>query len=344
MSSQPLTLKAKLGLILFGVMLSLVASEVFLHFYMRAPKGTEFESLDDLRRAMLNPSETNPGGGQDEYESGNLRGLVAPHPKDEIIFDMLPNLDLKFQRARVQTNSCGMRSPERPITKPAGTMRIALLGDSFAFGWGVEQEESFAQVMENALNRIADGKVKFEVLNFGIPGYSTFQQVAKFAESGLDFDPDAVLVFFIENDFGFPFFVRDVNNPGSMLSAVSFAKLTWQAVVDPKIEEQKQRLNSYDPNRALAQLADLCKDRGIKLYFTINPKKDWKKHKKRLWILRERPWDIRSLELRPNFERIISDQAIEEKALTLSFDPHPSPLRHRIYGELLASELMEIVP
>jgi hypothetical protein len=108
----------------------------------------------------------------------SLRAIVRSHPSDSIIYTLKPDLDLNFVRARVQTNSCGMRSPERPIVKPPGVYRIALLGDSFAFGWGVEQHETFAQKLEDVLNKRSRGHVKFEVLNFGVPGYSTFQEVA----------------------------------------------------------------------------------------------------------------------------------------------------------------------
>lgn len=341
MNQISFTWKVKAGLIAFGVIFSLALSELVLELFIRPQKGTQFETLDEVRKAMLSPSSTgadNPGTG---LESGNLRGLVAPHPNDQIIFDMIPNLDTLFQRSRVKLNSCGLRSPERAFQKPADTFRIALLGDSFAFGWGVKQEENFASVMEDTLNRISKGSPRFEVINFGTPGYSTFQEVAKFEEIGLQFSPDAVLVFFIENDFGLPFYVKDIYNPGSILSSVSFARLTWQAF-DPKREEQKLQLTSYDPNRALARLSDLCRSRAIPLYVTINPKKGWKSHKRRLWILRERP-DIKYINMRGHFMDMMERYRIPEKDLTLSWDPHPSPIRHRMYGTILTLPFMEYV-
>lgn len=337
------TWKAKLALILFGITLSLVVLEVGLRLFFPPARGTEFADLNEVRKAMLDQTALAPesNAAQGEPGSANLRGLVAPHPNDNIIYDLIPNLDITFQRAPVHINSCGMRSPERPVRKPENTYRIALLGDSFAFGWGVRQEETFAQVLEDKLNALSEGRPNFEVLNFGIPGYSTFQEVSKFEESGLIFQPDAVLVFFIENDFGLPFYVRDIYNPGSMLSSVSFARLTWKAI-DPKIEEQNLKLTAYDPNKALKRLSDICRERGIRLLLAINPKRDWRQHKKKLWVLNERP-DIGLVNMRQDLLRVIDEYNIPEKALTLSFDPHPSPLRHSLYGYLLAPSFMDVI-
>lgn len=331
--------KIKLAFIAFGIILSLTALEITARILYQKPRGTEFKNLKELRSAMLDESSDDMTS--TDQAGANLRGLVAPHLSDEIIYDLIPNLETTFQRAPVKINSCGMRGPERRIAKPPGTFRIALLGDSFAFGWGVRQEEGFAQRLEDNLNRISRGQPNFEILNLGVPGYSTFQEVAKFVETGLDFKPDAVVVFFIENDFGYPFYVHDIHNPGSMLPALTFARLTWKAI-DPKIEEQKQRLEAYDPNRALAKLSDICRDLGIPLYFTINPKKGWKGHKKKLWILRERP-DIRFISMRQELMEIIERDKIPEKDLTLTFDPHPSALRHALYGQLLTPYFMEYI-
>jgi hypothetical protein len=346
MTGRKISWKAKLSLIVFGLCTSLLISELALRFIFTKPQGTEFQSLDDLRRAMLKVTELKVTDNQDPastsnntYESSNLRGLITPHLDDNIIYDMIPNLEVMFQRVPVKLNSCGMRSPERSLQKPPNTFRIALLGDSFAFGWGVKQEESFAQVLEDTLNRISNNKPKFEVLNFGTPGYSTFQEVAKFKEIGLKFKPDAVLVFFIENDFGLPFYVRDIYNPGKMLSSMTFARLTWQAL-DPKIEAQKLKMTNYDPNKALLDLKDFLRPEGIPLYLTINPKKNASGLKRNLWVLKKNK-DIRYFDMRPSYKKYVEENKIPDKDLVLSFDPHPSALRHKIYGTILASFFME---
>jgi len=338
-------LGAKAALVVIGLLIGLAAAETALRFLIPARRGTEFGSLNELRSTILSEgsgaassrSETIDG-----IDSGNLRAIINPHPDDRIIFDLKPNLDTTFQRVSLKTNSCGMRGAERSIAKPPDTFRIALLGDSFAFGWGVRQEESFAQGLEDNLNRLADGRRRFEVLNFGVPGYSTFQEVAKFKESGLDFSPDAILVFFVQNDFGLPFYVRDIYNPGSVLAATEFARLSWKAI-DPNIEQQRLELLGYDPNSALRQLAKLARQERLPLFLTFNPRKDWDKDLYRLPILKKRR-DIKVINLRPDFENIMAVRGYAEADLTLPHDPHPSPLRHAIYGDILTPYFMYALP
>lgn len=330
--------KGRLFLLLFGLVSGLLFCGAILFFFpglVLSPQGTSFESLEDLRRAMMQPVSV-----VDEQEGVPLAGVITPHPDDKIIYDMRPNLDVTFQRARVTTNSCGLRSPELTVAKPANTYRIALLGDSFAFGWGVNDNETFAHHLQENLNSISKGKLKFEVLNFGTPGYSTFQEVARFEESGLDFQPDAVLVFFIRNDFGFPFYVRDVLNPnGSLLNSTVFAH-RLKSDRNEALESQRIELLGLDPNTALNRLADLSRQHGFKAYVTINPKKGWEVNKQALWIFKKRR-ELQFISLRESFMESFEYRKIPEKALTLSFDPHPSPLRHKLLGDILTPFFME---
>lgn len=332
-TKPPLSLGAKLSLGAFGALIALITSIAALQFVSIGPRGTEFDSIDDVRRAMLEPGQVSDPNAEVNSSQVSLRSIVQPHPSDAIIYSLKPNLDIRFARARVMTNSCGMRSPERPISKPQGTYRIALLGDSFAFGWGVEQSETFAQRLEDNLNQRARGAVRFEVLNFGVPGFSTFQEVALFEERALDFDPDAVLVYFVQNDFGMPFFIRDMNGSGGMLSSMKFFEL-GRKLLAPEALQQQIKNTGLDPNRALARLAALTSDRGIPLFLTINPRKSWRSDLQRLPSMRKHP-GVQFIPLRDGLLEYIKRQQIPEKELTLSFDPHPSPLRHNILGSLL---------
>src|SRR5207342_2150916 len=54
-------------------------------------------------------------------------------------------------RALVEINSDGMRDREYPLQKPAGTVRIAVLGDSFAEAMQVSLEDSFPKLLEKSL-------------------------------------------------------------------------------------------------------------------------------------------------------------------------------------------------
>src|SRR5262249_21767368 len=131
----------------------------------------------------------------------SLRSLIRPNASDLIIYELKPDLSVQFQKVTVTTNSFGMRGPEVSLVKPPDTFRLAVLGDSYAFGWGVEDDQVFSRVLEQKLEGRLPGGKHPQVLNFGVPGYSTFQETAQFLESGSRFSPDAVLVYFIYNDF-----------------------------------------------------------------------------------------------------------------------------------------------
>jgi hypothetical protein len=325
--------KVKIGLALAGTVFGLVLLAVVLEIYGRVlnanSEGESFESVADIRAAMVT---ARPAGGS---ESLDLRDIVYPHPDDHIIYDLRPNLNVTFQKVPVRTNSCGMRGPEVSIIKAPETYRIALLGDSFAFGWGVAEEKIFARVLEEALAARAPEGVKIEVLNFGVPGYSTFQEVYRFLESGADFDPDAVLVYFINNDFGYPFMVRDLSRPGKLLNGLEFARLTWRAI-EPDIEQQKMFLQGLDPNTTLKLLSDYTRAKGIDLAIAINPYKKWKQERWRLPIFKERQ-DVRLIDLSDPMREIISARNIAPETLQLPTDPHPNAQKHEMIGGVLAS-------
>lgn len=76
--------------------------------------------------------------------------------------------------------------------KPPGVFRILTIGDSFTFGFGVEQHEVFSKVLETMLNQRKAGA--FEVINGGAPGYSSHQELIFLKEIGPTLNPDLVIV------------------------------------------------------------------------------------------------------------------------------------------------------
>jgi lysophospholipase L1-like esterase len=89
----------------------------------------------------------------------------------------------------VETNSQGMRWRETEVAKPKGVRRIAVLGDSFAFGcWSRSIETSFVGLLDQKLSPGA------EVLNFGVGGYGFEDELLLLREKVLDFAPDEILI------------------------------------------------------------------------------------------------------------------------------------------------------
>lgn len=98
----------------------------------------------------------------------------------------------------VSINREGLRGPEIEPKRP-GRMRILVLGDSFVFGVGAEEPQSYPRRLEAMLR----GKgVDAEVLNAGVPGYG-FTEIAEwFERHGKRLEPDLIVVTaFLGNDF-----------------------------------------------------------------------------------------------------------------------------------------------
>ncbi len=105
-------------------------------------------------------------------------------------------------QADVMINSGGFRGPEVSIAKPDGVVRIAVLGDSFAEAMQVPYSECFSAVAEYELaacTLLAARRV--QVLDFGVSGYGTGQELLTLREQVWRYSPDVVvLAFFSGND------------------------------------------------------------------------------------------------------------------------------------------------
>ena len=115
----------------------------------------------------------------------------------------IPNWKATTNGNRLTINSKGLRDREYSYAKPAGVRRILVLGDSFARGYGVADDEIFTEVIEDRLGReqFVQG-VKYEVVNTGVSGWGTDQEYLFLRQEGFNYSPDiVVLALFIVNDF-----------------------------------------------------------------------------------------------------------------------------------------------
>jgi hypothetical protein len=106
--------------------------------------------------------------------------------------------NLSEGRVYVATNAAAFRDREHSLQKPAGTIRIAVLGDSFAEAAQVKREDAFWSVMERELAKCPDLQGQtVEVLNFGISGYGTTQELQMLRHYVWPYEPDIVLLAFL---------------------------------------------------------------------------------------------------------------------------------------------------
>ncbi len=101
-------------------------------------------------------------------------------------------------RATSQTNNLGMRGRYCSAKKRPGTFRVWVLGDSLAYGTGVNQFETFSAVLEKRLRR--QYGLRAEVLNAGVPGYNTRQELAALELGMQTYEPDLVVLTWCPND------------------------------------------------------------------------------------------------------------------------------------------------
>ncbi len=109
-----------------------------------------------------------------------------------------PDLDTRYIQpgsfdVRVTTNAEGLRDGPIELRKPVGVRRVVILGDSFMWGYGVEDDEMFA-------SRLQAKVPGTETVNLGANGYSTVQQAIRLEVDGVAYAPDLVVAAFTWND------------------------------------------------------------------------------------------------------------------------------------------------
>ena len=126
--------------------------------------------------------------------------------REEIPYVHKPNLAGARARglAVVNTDSLGLRSVTAGATyapRRADEYRIAVVGDSVTFGEGVVRtEETFAQVLEDVLNR-KQSAVKVRVFNFAASAYSVQVMAATLRHRMAEVEPNLVLMAIVPADF-----------------------------------------------------------------------------------------------------------------------------------------------
>jgi len=101
----------------------------------------------------------------------------------------------------VVTNQDGLRSPYEREAYKAHRTRIAILGDSFTFGFGVAQEDSMPSQLEAQLRR-ATGDDDIAVLNAGVVSFSPFLERLLFERVVRHYQPQLVLLVLDPTDIG----------------------------------------------------------------------------------------------------------------------------------------------
>jgi hypothetical protein len=254
----------------------------------------------------------------------------------------------------VTLNSQGLRDKEIPYDKPPGEKRILLLGDSVTFGWGVSDGEPFADQMEPLL-KSTTGR-NWEVINAGVNGYNTQQEDTYFRREGVRYQPDIVVVTFVENDLDavidpnsttwrrYPSWPHSLPEAVSRLTSLSYAYQSVHMFVraeqmaaqrSGEVQGQSSKKVTDDPRwpavkARLEGIARLCTKRDIRVIVVAFSRVD------------------------PGFFSQLQESGIDTVSFTEAFaqvpedqkhvsrvDPHPAAAVHRRMAELLVREIAQ---
>ncbi len=96
------------------------------------------------------------------------------------------------------SNEIGYRSG--PVAKSPGTFRVVFVGDSWTYGMGVRERESFPKAFEELANRHAGQERKIEAWSLAMPGHNTLSELAALWFFFDRLAPDAVVICPTSND------------------------------------------------------------------------------------------------------------------------------------------------
>ena len=176
-----------------------------------------------------------------------------------------------FVGAMVRTNRWGMRDRDYELTPPPGVYRIALLGPSTAMAAGVEAEQSFEALLEERLNREAATRAQgpFEILNFGVAGYSPLQMLYQLDRKVFGFDPDMAMFVGHESDLRATsrWWARMVHTSVLPRNAFNDDLLRRSGLTaDAGPNETRRRLRPFEPELlgwVYRQFVAECRERGV---------------------------------------------------------------------------------
>ncbi len=248
---------------------------------------------------------------------------------------------------KVKINSKGLRDKEYTYEKNNETYRIIVMGNSITFGWGVEQDLVYTEIIERELNNNSLGK-KYEVINLGVCNYQLQQELLFLKTEGIKYRPDLII---------YPYFIRDAkfisrisyNNVLRNSYLLSFLKSKLM-IIDSKYnkksnfryvyknlyKENSIEKKNFDAN--IVELQKFTKENNIPLLVVLIPE---------LHNLRDYPFvDIHNY-VKSKFteEEVIDvlpffDKQIDPEKYWVSLeDAHPNEFGHKIIAGAILKEL-----
>jgi hypothetical protein len=256
----------------------------------------------------------------------------------------------------VRYNRWGFRERELDPVRPPRTYRIAVIGDSLAYGQGIAESERFSNLVEQRLNET--GKGRYEVLNFALPGAETVDELAFLSRAVLLARPDFILLQWYTNDVQGPADKSQAPEPLTLIPAVLRKNSVLFYLIHRQLDSLQTRLGLVEDSGSyrVARFSDpnspssLAAADSMNLFIEITGKfnipvglvlfsESYFDPDTKLDFLLERMLQfcqarkLRCLDTRP----ILLPHQGDIKLMASRLDPHPSALANR----LVADRLME---
>ena len=129
-------------------------------------------------------------------QAGNWETMTGD---PDLLWKLEPNTVFKTNNDVTNINAVGLREHLLPTQqKRKDEIRVLLTGDSSIYGWGVRDNETYAVFLEKELRKRFQRNI--EVINMGVPGYSTEQSIRLLNKIGWSYQPDLIIVSNIFSD------------------------------------------------------------------------------------------------------------------------------------------------
>jgi lysophospholipase L1-like esterase len=134
-----------------------------------------------------------------EARSPDRPAPAAPpafRPHALLSFELTPGVQ---RRGRETIGPHGFRGAAPAVPKPADVVRILCLGGSTTYGDGLADGETYPEQLQALLAQ--RGGARCEVVNLGVPAYTSAETFLNLCLRGLDLEPDAIVVYHAVNDY-----------------------------------------------------------------------------------------------------------------------------------------------
>ncbi|MHC5211571.1 MAG: SGNH/GDSL hydrolase family protein [Planctomycetota bacterium] len=187
--------RSRVGLFLFLILLLGGAWEI-------AVRAMGLPTQTPLR--VLSAAWVVAGGGSANAPDDEQLARMAYRPLPYLMWGLKPSWTRESRGPgddrEYTSNALGFRGAEVEVPKPAGRYRIVCLGGSTTYSDAVGDADAYPRLMQQMLREARPDR-DIEVINAGVPSYTTAESLANLAFRVLDLQPDAIVVYHACNDY-----------------------------------------------------------------------------------------------------------------------------------------------